>query len=66
MELANKIGRYSLNVLESGKRFFYKQLFMEDFQALAYATEAISLYSSTDDAKEGISAFFEKRDPRWE
>jgi enoyl-CoA hydratase/carnithine racemase len=66
MKLANKMARYSLNVLESGKRFFYKQLFMEDFQALAYATEAISLYSSTDDAKEGISAFFEKREPKWD
>jgi len=65
MKLAEKIAKYSLNVLESGKRFFYNQLFMEDFQALAYATEAISLYSSTDDAKEGISAFFEKREPVW-
>ncbi|WP_290597118.1 MULTISPECIES: enoyl-CoA hydratase-related protein [unclassified Archaeoglobus] len=65
MKLAEKIAKYSLNVLESGKRFFYNQLFMEDFQALAYATEAISLHSSTDDAKEGISAFFEKREPVW-
>ena len=65
MKLAEKIAKYSLNVLESGKKFFYKQIFMEDFQALAYATEAISLYSSTDDAKEGISAFFEKREPKW-
>lgn len=65
MKLAEKIAKYSLKVLESGKRFFYNQLFMEDFQALAYATEAISLYSSTDDAKEGISAFFEKREPVW-
>lgn len=66
MKLAEKIARYSLNVLESGKRFFYKQLFMEDFQALAYATEAISLHSSTDDAREGIKAFFEKREKVWE
>lgn len=66
MKLAEKIAKYSLNVLESGKKFFYKQLFMEDFQALAYATETISLYSSTDDAKEGIKAFFEKREPKWD
>ncbi len=66
MELAEKIAKYSLNVLESGKKFFYRQIFMEDFQALAYATEAISLYSSTEDAKEGISAFFEKREPKWD
>jgi len=66
MKLAQSIAFYSLNTLESGKRFFYKQIFMEDFQALAYATEAISLYSSTDDAKEGIKAFFEKREPKWD
>ena len=65
-KLAEKIARYSLRVLESGKRFFYKQLFMEDFQALAYAVEAISLYSASDDAIEGISAFFEKREPKFE
>ncbi|MCS7122043.1 MAG: enoyl-CoA hydratase-related protein [Archaeoglobaceae archaeon] len=65
MSLAKKIARFSLNVLESGKRFFYKQLPMEDFQALSYATETIALYSSTKDAVEGISAFFEKREPRW-
>ncbi len=64
-KLAEKIARFSLNVLESGKRFFYKQIFMEDFQALAYAVETISLYSSADDAIEGISAFFEKREPKW-
>jgi len=65
MKLAEKIAKYSLRVLESGKKFFYKQLFMEDFQALAYATEIISLYSSTDDAKEGIKAFFEKKEKVW-
>ena len=66
LKLAEKISKYSLRVLESGKRFFYKQIFMEDFQALAYATEIISLHSSSDDAIEGISAFFEKREAKWE
>ena len=65
-KLAEKIASYSLEVLESGKRFFYKQLFMEDFQALAYAVETISLYSASESAKEGISAFFEKREPKWD
>lgn len=66
MKLAESIARYSLRVLESGKKFFYKQLFMEDFHALAYASEAISLHSSSRDAIEGIKAFFEKREPEWE
>jgi enoyl-CoA hydratase/carnithine racemase len=65
-KLAEKIAGYSLNVLESGKRFFYRQLYMPDFDALAYATEMIALYSSSDEAKEGIRAFFEKREPVWD
>ena len=64
-ELAQSIARYSLLVLESGKRMFYQQLNMEDFQALNYATEVISLYSAMEDCQEGIRAFFEKREPEW-
>ncbi len=64
-EMAEGIAQYSLVVLESGKRMFYQQLAMEDFQALNYATEVISLYSSIEDCQEGISAFFEKRQPVW-
>ena len=66
MNLARKISRSPLTVLESGKRFFYRQLFMEDFQALSYATETIALYSQTKEAIEGISAFLEKREPKWD
>ena len=66
MNLARKISRFPLTVLESGKRFFYRQLFMDDFQALSYATETIALYSQTKEAIEGISAFLEKREPKWD
>ena len=38
---------------------------MEAGAALKYLREAIILVSRTDDAKEGITAFFEKRDPEW-
>ncbi len=64
-ELAGKITKYSLTALESGKRMFYRQINMEDFEALDYATEVISLYSSSEDAQEGIRAFLEKREPKW-
>ncbi|MFO8031765.1 MAG: enoyl-CoA hydratase [Desulfohalobiaceae bacterium] len=63
--LAQKIAQYSLDTLGLGKQLFYKQINMEDFQALAYATEVISLNSTSPDAKEGISAFLEKRTPQW-
>ncbi|MCL5935640.1 MAG: enoyl-CoA hydratase [Firmicutes bacterium] len=64
-QLANSIAGYSLSAIGLGKRAFYQQINMEDFMALNYATEVISLNSTTADAREGISAFLEKREPRW-
>jgi enoyl-CoA hydratase/carnithine racemase len=64
-KLANDVAKQSLNIIELGKRMFYQQLNMEDFQALNYATEVIALNSKHPDAVEGIRAFFEKRPPVW-
>lgn len=64
-QLAKDITKQSLNILAIGKRQFYEQLNMEDFQALNYATEVIVRNSQHPDAKEGIRAFFEKRTPIW-
>ncbi|MEM3391833.1 MAG: enoyl-CoA hydratase-related protein, partial [Archaeoglobaceae archaeon] len=64
-KIAEKIARFPLEVLEAGKRFFYTQIFMEDFSALKFATETIALHSTSNFAKEGIKAFFEKRKPNW-
>ncbi|MDQ0286921.1 enoyl-CoA hydratase/carnithine racemase [Desulfofundulus luciae] len=64
-ELAGKIARYGLSAIGAGKRAFYQQINMEDFQALNYATEVISLNTTTSDAQEGIRAFLEKREPSW-
>jgi enoyl-CoA hydratase/carnithine racemase len=63
--LAEQIAGYSLHTLGLGKNAFYRQINMEDFQALDYATEVISLNSASRDAMEGISAFLEKREPQW-
>lgn len=65
-KLAKDITKQSLNVIEIGKRQFYQQLNMEDFQALAYSTEVIVGNSKHPDTKEGIRSFFEKRDPVWD
>ena len=65
LEFAKSIAQYSLIALGTGKRMFYQQINMEDFQALSYATEVISLNSAAEDAKEGIRAFLEKREPVW-
>jgi enoyl-CoA hydratase/carnithine racemase len=64
-KLAKKIASYSLDALESGKRMFYRQISMPDFAALDYGTEVISLHSASEDAREGIAAFLEKREPVW-
>ena len=63
--LAKDITKQSLNIIEIGKRQFYQQLNMEDFQALNYSTEVIALNSKHPDAVEGINAFLEKRTPEW-
>jgi len=63
--LAKDVVKQSLDVIEIGKRMFYQQLNMEDFQALHYATEVIAMNSKHPDAVEGIRAFFEKRQPVW-
>lgn len=65
-QLAKDITKQSLNIIEIGKRQFYQQLNMDDFQALNYATEVISSNSQHPDAKEGIQAFFDKRAPVWQ
>lgn len=64
-KLAKEITKQSLNIIGLGKRQFYQQINMEDFQALNYSTEVISLNSKHPDAKEGIRAFLEKRKPVW-
>ncbi|MBM7648674.1 enoyl-CoA hydratase/carnithine racemase [Bacillus ectoiniformans] len=64
-KFAKNITKQSLNIIELGKRQFYQQLQMEDFQALNYSTEVISLNTKHPDAREGISSFFEKRTPVW-
>ncbi len=64
-ELAMTVAQYSRDTLATGKKFLHRQYGMTEEQSLAYATEVISLQSSTADAREGISAFLEKRPPQW-
>lgn len=64
-ELAQSIARHSHYALSIGKRGFYEQLQMEDFQALSYASQLMATHTQHVDAKEGIRAFIEKRKPTW-
>jgi enoyl-CoA hydratase/carnithine racemase len=63
--LAKDIARYSLVTLGIGKQAFYRQIEMTDANAYQYAKEVISANAVMPDAVEGMTAFFEKRDPVW-
>ena len=59
-DLAEKIARFSLDVIERGKRFFYQQVELSTFDALSLGVREIALNASMDVAKEGISKFLKK------
>lgn len=63
--LAAKLASLSPQAVRLGKEAVYTMAEMEAGAALRYLREAIVLTSRTDDAREGIEAFFEKREPRW-
>lgn len=65
MLLADKIASYSSVALGLGKQAYYTMRDMEYNSSMDYLIEMLTIISQTDDAKEGIQAFFEKRDPVW-
>ena len=64
-ELTAQLARLSPEMLRLGKEAVYTMAEMEAGAALRYLRDAIVLASRTDDAREGVSAFFEKREPKW-
>jgi enoyl-CoA hydratase/carnithine racemase len=48
-----------------GKQAFYAQIDLDQPKAYAYAIEVMAAASQTDDAREGVAAFLEKRAPRF-
>jgi len=64
-KLAETIASKSSKVVKIGKKAFYKQLEMPLSEAYKYTSEVMSENMMTLDAKEGISAFLEKRIPNW-
>ena len=65
LKIANKISSKSNLTIKIGKQAFYKQLEMPLKKAYAYTSKMMTLNMMALDAKEGISAFIEKRNPRW-
>jgi enoyl-CoA hydratase/carnithine racemase len=52
-------------VVKIGKKGFYRQLEMPLKKAYKYTSEIMTKNMMASDAKEGISAFLEKRNPNW-
>ena len=63
--LAEKIISKSNKVVKIGKEAFYRQLEMPIEEAYRYTSEIMAENMMLLDAKEGISAFIEKRKPNW-
>jgi enoyl-CoA hydratase/carnithine racemase len=49
----------------TGKRAFYRQMDLDVEAAYAEASDVMAAASQTDDAREGMAAFLEKRPPRY-
>ena len=65
LKVAKKIASKSNLTIKIGKQAFYKQLEMPLRKAYAYTSKMMTLNMMAMDAKEGISAFLEKRKPHW-
>ena len=65
LNIAKKIASKSNLTIKIGKQTFYKQLEMPLRKAYAYTSKMMTLNMMAMDAKEGISAFLDKRKPIW-
>ncbi len=63
--IAARIAAKSALAIRLGKDMFYRQLPMDLADAYSYASERMACNMDSHDAREGIDAFFEKRDPEW-
>ena len=65
LKVAKIIASKSNLTIKIGKQSFYKQLEMPLRKAYAYTSKMMTVNMMAMDAKEGISAFLEKRKPVW-
>jgi enoyl-CoA hydratase/carnithine racemase len=63
--LATRIAEASPLVLALGKQTFYAQAGLPQAEAYELARSTMTVNAGTADAREGISAFLEKRSPTW-
>jgi enoyl-CoA hydratase/carnithine racemase len=66
LTLARTVASKSAYTVKIGKEAFYRQLEMGLADAYAYASEVMTENMMARDAEEGICAFIDKREPKWE
>jgi enoyl-CoA hydratase/carnithine racemase len=66
LALAQKIASKSALTVKIGKEAFYRQAEMTLAEAYRYASEVMVENMLARDAEEGIGAFVEKREPKWQ
>ncbi|MGA9091929.1 MAG: enoyl-CoA hydratase [Bradyrhizobium sp.] len=64
--LAQKVALKSAYTIKLGKAAFYRQAEMSLAGAYRYAAEVMTENMMARDAEEGIGAFIEKREPKWQ
>ncbi len=64
--LAEKVARKSAYTIKLGKEAFYRQAEMSLADAYRFAAEVMTENMMARDAEEGIGAFLEKREPKWQ
>ena len=62
---AGKLASKSPLLMKLAKDAMYRQMDMPFDAALDYLRSQLTIGLSTEDVKEGVKAFFEKREPRW-
>ena len=62
---AQKLASKSPLVMKLGKDAMWRQMDMPLAEALEYLRTQLAIELSTEDAIEGVTAFFEKREPEW-
>lgn len=66
IDLARQIARKPADTITRGKQAFYRQAEMSLSDAYRFASEVMTDNMMAADAEEGIGAFLEKRQPKWE
>jgi enoyl-CoA hydratase/carnithine racemase len=66
LALARRIAAKSAAAVKLGKEAFYRQIEMSIADAYEHATEVMVKNMMAHDAAEGISAFVDKRPPKWD